>query len=90
MVGCELPQLGRRLCIEIRELLAVRAHACPKIADWIANEALRHRRVPLGFGRVTIRELGHPWCGCGNAHREAKKSPVHLHNSVTGRLPSEL
>ena len=28
----------------------------PKIAAWVANEALRHRRVPLGFGHIAIRE----------------------------------
>ena len=56
MVSCELTEFGCRLRIEIRELLAVRAHACPKVATWIANEALGHRRVALGFGCVTIRE----------------------------------
>ena len=58
VVGCELTQLSRRLRIEIRELLAVRAHAGPKIAAWVANEALRHRRVPLGFGRIALSESG--------------------------------
>ena len=56
MVARQLTKLSRRLRIEIRELLAVRAHAGPEIAAWVANEALRHRRVPLGFGGVTVRE----------------------------------
>ena len=56
VVRGEFTQLSRRLRIEIRELLAVRAHAGPKIAAWVANEALRHRRVPLGFGCIAIRE----------------------------------
>ena len=56
MVRGELTQLSRRLRIEIRELLAVRAHAGPKIAAWVADEALRHRRVPFGFGHIAIRE----------------------------------
>src|SRR5699024_2752746 len=56
VVSGELAELGCRLRIEIRELLAVHAHACSKVATWIANEALRHRRVALGLGCVTIRE----------------------------------
>ena len=64
MVGCELTELGRRLCIEMRELLAVRAHACSKVAAWVANEALRHRCVALGFGRVTL-------CQSSEVRREA-------------------
>ena len=31
-------------------------HAGPEIAAWVANEALRHRRVPLGFGCVALSE----------------------------------
>src|SRR4051812_18539570 len=56
VVARELTQLGRRLRVETRELLAVRAHARPEIAAWVADEALRHCRVPLGFGGVTVCE----------------------------------
>jgi hypothetical protein len=70
----ELTQLSRRLRIEIRELLAVRAHACPKVATWVANKALRHRRVALGFGGVTIRESREV---CSEARVVARLCPLH-------------
>jgi len=45
-----------RFMVILRSGRRVRAHAGPEIAAWVANEALRHRRVPLGFGGVAVRE----------------------------------
>ena len=46
----------------------------PKIAAWVANKALRHRRVPLGFGGVTIRESREV---CSEARVVARLCPLH-------------
>ena len=47
-----------RLGVEIRQLLAVRAHAGAQISARIADEALGHRHVALRLGRVPIGERG--------------------------------
>ena len=54
VVRCQLTYRRGCLCVERRKLFAMGAHTRPQTATWVATEALRHRRVPRGFGCVLL------------------------------------
>jgi hypothetical protein len=56
VVNSQLACSRRELRVEIREALAMRAHAAAQISIWIPAEALRHRQVSLGFSGVSLAE----------------------------------